>query len=70
MEDLVLNPSSKWIYVRYAFNLDSSKEYLNDLPESNLRVPQIYTTQTEMAFHMKKYYGRNGTTHLYFQNFY
>ena len=46
MEDLVKKPSSKWIYIRFAYNLDSSKEYLNDLPESNLKVAQIYTTQT------------------------
>ena len=70
MEDLVKNPGSKWIYIRYAYNLDSSKQYLNDLPESNLRVAQIYTEQTGMPFHMKKFYGKNLTTYLYFQNFY
>ena len=70
MEDLVKKPSSKWIYIRFAYNLDSSKEYLNELPESNLKIAQIYTDQTGMAFHMKKFYGRNNYTYLYFQNFY
>ena len=70
IEDLVKNPSSNWVYIRYAFNLDSSKQYLNDLPESNLRVPQIFTGQTGMPFHMKKFYGRHNMTYLYFQNFY
>ena len=62
--------SSNWIYIRYAFNLDSSKHYLNDLPENNLQVAQIYTTQTGMPFHLKKFYPQNRNTYLYFQNFY
>ena len=70
MQDLIENPTSNWIYIRFAFNLDSSKEYLNDLPESNLRITQIYTEQTRMPFHMKKFYGTHNMTYLYFQNFY
>jgi hypothetical protein len=70
MEDSVKNPTGKWIYVRFAFDLDSSKMYLNDLPETNLKVPQIYKGQTNMPFHMKKFYGINNMTYLYFQNFY
>ena len=70
MEDLILNAESNWKYIRFGFNLDSSKEYLNDLPERNLIVTQIYTTQTEMPFHMKKFYGTHNMTKLYFQNFY
>ena len=70
LEDLVREPESKWIYVRFAYNLDSSKQYLNDLPESNLKVAQIYTEQTGMPFHMKKFYGSKTMTYLYFQNFY
>ena len=70
MIDLVKNATSNWVYVRFAFNLDSSKQYLNDLPESNLRVPQIYTEQTGMPFHMKKFYGVNNMTYLYFNNIY
>ena len=70
MVDLVKNATSNWVYVRFAFNLDSSKQYLNDLPESNLRVPQIYTEQTGMPFHMKKFYGINNMTYLYFNNIY
>ena len=70
MEDLVKNQTSNWIYIRFAFNLDSSKMYLNNIPESNLYVTQIYTTQTEMPFHMKKFYGTHNMTYLYFQNFY
>lgn len=70
LEDLVKNATSNWVYVRYAFNLDSSKHYLNDLPESNLRVPQIYSDQTGMPFHMKRFYGLNKNTYLYFNNFF
>jgi hypothetical protein len=70
LEDLVRNATSNWVYVRYGFNLDSSKHYLNDLPESNLLVAQIYTTQTGMPFHMKKFYGLNEMTYLYINNFY
>ena len=70
MEDSIKNPTGKWIYVRFAFDLDSSKMYLNDLPETNLKVPQIYKGQTNMPFHMKKFYGINNMTYLYFQNFY
>ena len=70
IQDLVRNATSNWVYIRYGFNLDSSKHYLNDLPESNLRVAQIYTTQTKMPFHLKKFYGQNKTTYLYFDNFY
>ena len=69
MEDLVKNQTANWIYVRFAFNLDSSKQYLDDLPESNLKIPQLYTTQTKMPFHMKKFYGYKNMTKLYFQNF-
>ena len=68
--DLIKNATSNWVYIRYAFNLDSSKHYLNDLPESNLKVAQVYTEQTAMPFHMKKFYGRNDMTYLYFHNFY
>ena len=70
MEDLVRNATSNWVYIRYAFNLDSSKHYLNNLPESNLRVAQIYTEQTGMPFHLKKFYRVNDMTYLYFNNFY
>ena len=70
IEDLVKDATSNWVYIRYAFDLDSSKHYLNDLPESNLKVPQIYTEQTGMPFHMKKFYGINKMTYLLFQNFY
>ena len=70
MEDLIKNATSNWVYIRFAYNLDSSKEYLNDLPESNLRVAQIYTEQTGMPFHMKKFYGINNMTYLYFNNIY
>ena len=70
LEDLAKDASSNWVYVRYAFNLDSSKHYLNDLPENNLKVAQIYTTQTGMPFHLKKFYEPNKMTYLYFQNFY
>ena len=70
MEDLVRNATSNWVYIRYAFNLDSSKHYLNNLPESNLQVAQIYTKQTGMPFHLKKFYGINDMTYLYFNNFY
>ena len=70
MEDIVKNQTSNWIYIRFAFNLDSSKMYLNDLPESNLKITQIYTEQTGMPFHMKKFYGIHNMTYLYFQNFY
>ena len=69
MEDLVKNAGSNWVYIRYAFNLDKSKHYLNDLPESNLKVSQIYTKQTGMPFHFKKFYGVNKMTYLLFQNF-
>ena len=68
--DLVKNATSNWVYIRYAFNLDSSKHYLNDLPESNLKVAQIYKDQTRMPFHLKKFYGKNKMTYLYFDNFY
>ena len=70
LEDLIKNADSNWVYIRYAFNLDSSKHYLNDLPENNLKVSQIYTDQTKMPFHMKKFYGKNKMTYLYFHNFY
>ena len=70
LEDLVKNATSNWVYVRYAFNLDSSKHYLNYLPENNLRVPQIYKGQTGMPFHMKRFYGVNQNTYLYFNNFF
>ena len=70
LQDLVRNATSNWVYIRYAFNLDSSKHYLNDLPESNIKVAQIYTDQTGMAFHMKRFYGTNTMTYLYFNNFY
>ena len=70
LEDLVKKAASNWVYIRYAFNLDSSKHYLNDLPENNLKVAQIYSEQTGMPFHMKKFYGLNDMTYLYFQNFY
>ena len=70
LEDIIINPTSNWVYIRFAFNLDSSKMYLNDLPESNLKITQIFTDQTEMPFHMKKFYGTHDMTYLYFQNFY
>ena len=70
MEDLVRDAASNWVYIRYGFNLDSSKHYLNDLPESNLKVAQIYTEQTGMPFHMKKFYGMKEMTYLYLNNFY
>ena len=43
---------------------------MNDLPDSNIKVAQIYTDQTGMAFHMKRFYGTNTMTYLYFNNFY
>ena len=70
LEDLVRDASSNWVYVRYAFNLDSSKHYLNNLPENNLKVAQIYQGQTGMPFHKKKFYELNKMTYLYFINFY
>ena len=70
LEDVMKDASSNWLYIRYAFNLDSSKHYLNDLPENNLKVAQIFTTQTGMPFHLKKFYGQNQNTYLYFQNFF
>jgi len=70
IQDLVRNATSNWVYIRYAFNIDSSKHYLNDLPVSNLRVAQIFKDQTGMPFHMKKFYGINKNTYLYFNNFY
>ena len=70
MNDKIKDATSNWVYVRYAFNLDSSKHYLNDLPESNLKVPQIYYGQTGMPFHMKKFYDLKNMTYLYFNNFY
>ena len=69
-EDLIKDASSNWVYIRYGFNLDSSKHYLNDLPESNLKVAQIYVGQNGMPFHMKKFYGRKEMTYLYLNNFY
>ena len=69
-EDLIKNATSNWVYIRYAFNLDSSKHYLNNLPESNLQVAQIYTEQSGMPFHMKKFYELDTMTYLYFHNFY
>ena len=70
MEDIVRNASSNWVYIRYGFDLDSSKHYLNNLPENNLKVAQIYTEQTGMPFHLKKFYGVNEMTYLYLNNFY
>ena len=70
MEDLVKNATSNWVYIRYAFNLDKSKHYLNNLPESNLKVSQTYFQQSGMPFHFKKFYGINKMTYLLFQNFY
>ena len=70
LEDLIKNAASNWVYVRYGFNLDSSKHYLNDLPECNLKVAQIYLEQKGMPFHMKKFYGMKDMTYLYLNNFY
>ena len=68
--------ASKWFYVRCAYNIESSKWYLNDQYESNLPIPQYFKnvnnsniSQSNMPFHIKKFYKENDMTYLQFDYF-
>ena len=64
----------KWVYVRCGFDLKNNKMYLNDLPESNLKVPQLYSIsnqeQTNFPFQMKKFYENDEFVELKLNNFF
>ena len=76
LSETIEDSASKWFYVRCAYNIESSKWYLNDQYESNLPIPQYFKnvnnsniSQSNMPFHIKKFYKENDMTYLQFDNF-
>ena len=67
MEELLTKINSKWFYTRCAFNLDTNRMYLNDAPEYELKVPQIFDGQTNFPFQFKKFYKAEDFTDFVFE---
>ena len=73
LKDNVKNAANKWLYIRCAFDIYTSKMYLNEMPEQSLKIPQLYTIsakeQNNFPFHMKKFYEYDDFLRLKFKNF-
>ena len=68
------NESRIWIYVKCAYNYDTSNLYINDEIEKIIPITQIYKLNNKMQnnipFEMKKFYGPEDTTSIILQGFY
>ena len=74
LNETIENSASKWFYVRCAYNVETSKYYLNDQVEYNLEFPQYFHVQglepeNKIPFHIKKHYKETDMTYLQFDNF-